>query len=412
MTTPQNLINQEAELAVLGIMLLQPDLQYHLESLETKHFYSCQKMFEAIKQAYLKHGKAEMLNIDWNRDEIFLTYSKASLGSIESALSLLYECYIAREAYYLAVSVTEYTQNYQEGKDTAKKLEELIEGYNQKVDLQAYNLQSIDKVLEGYINYKATKWYKDRTTDFVFGGDLRGYTMSPGHLCSVVARTKAGKTTLLSQLALQALEQNRPVLFVSLEVDNNQIIDKMTAYKANLNPLATINYQNPKNYSKTQDEVVSETLGWFQNKPLNFYHTPDCSLGDLRMKIKEFSKTNPQGVIFIDQLQFISTDQRFESRIYQYDFIMRKIKQFALEFNCVVFLAHQLNRNIEMRENKYPQTSDIKDSGRIEEISDLLILFAQSKNPDTRNCTIISRHMAGGYYELHWDKTKARFTNI
>ena len=424
-TIPNHLYHIDAEFSILGTLILSKRTDI-LDQLKDEYFYSEQtkRAYKLVKEGYKNYENLDLISLySANNEEekqlILEAVNKTSLSHTpQSLLTMLAEFNLARQAYKLGKNVVEISKNHWETANYPKLLEVEIENYNQIVaDSETKSYKAFD-LLNGWLENKANALSSHLDTyklPFIgLGKEASENTVfvKQGHLVSVVARTKSGKTTFLSQIALDLLKKNIPVLIVTLEIKPDELMDKIIAYKANVNPLAVQNF-GKEGQSEFNQKAIVEAMGELEKLPLYMEHNANCSVNQVVNWVKKFKKENPRGAVLIDQLQFISSGQKFDSRIYEYDFIIKKLKQLALETSTMVFVAHQLNRDIERRNEArpFPITSDIKDCGRIEEVSDLLIMFARNneKDDETRYTTIISRHQQGGQSYLKWDKTKGKF---
>jgi replicative DNA helicase len=416
---PTHLINKEAEYACLASILLDKvQAEYRFEQLNEKYFVDpvSKTIYLAMAEAKNRELNFDILaiisanqNIINIKDILLECIGYSSLTtSYKQTLALLINAYMAREAYKLGKSIVEYTKNTFEGQELAKLLQPALDEYNERID-QKENVLPIQELLPKWINSFQEAEENNSKPYFLNIEGLHQYFLKTGHLASIVARTKSGKSSMLGQIIVDALNQDRPVFLATLEVSDTDFLEKIVAYKSDLNPIAVQNFKSNNNQS--QIKAIGETVLWLEKKQFETYHTANCFISELVMRVKEFAKTNPNPIVIIDQLQFINSGRRFENKIGEYDFIMQKLKAVAFETQSMIFVAHQLNRDVERAGRTYPQTSDIKDCGRIEEISDLVIMFAKSneKDDETRYATIISRHRTGGRLELKWIKERARF---
>ena len=92
---------------------------------------------------------------------------------------------------------------------------------------------------------------------------------------------------------------------------------------------------------------------------------------------------NPVDVIFVDYLQQIPPPSKREHRYQEVGDIVRELKRWAKEFNCVVVAAVQLSRATEARAEKRPTLADLRESGDLEAEADVVILFHQLNDTKT-----------------------------
>jgi replicative DNA helicase len=417
---PDHLINEDLDKAFLGNLIIYPTRFDVWEKIKKQYFASDigKELYPFFQMAFSNDQNFEiatLVQFGANKESLLecIRFS-GDMTSFENGLVLLYQNYINREIFITGMSIVSLQKKNPEIGGLMKEIELLVEDFNTKVSAKTVNLWKINDLINEQFSYWAEKNLSENSGSFNLGiPGLTSYFVAKGHLACVVARTKSGKTTFLCQTALKALHEKRPVLFMSLEINQNELLNKILAIKAKVNPLATENFGAVGKGSSTQTSLITQNMDLLNEQELYIYHSSEPTMNELKHKIKEFVANNKNGVVLIDQLQFILANKEFFSKTQEYDYILRKIKQWALQFNVPIFLAHQMNRDIEKRDQKYPQTSDIKDSGRVEEISDLLIMFAISTNSKekdlTRYCTIVSRHQKGGRFELYWDEKLAQF---
>lgn len=416
---PQHLITLDGELCVLGYVLLhEAQQEFYFEQLKSKYFVSTKgkQIFEAINKTKERSLPYDILSIikASEIEKALLLECISFVGispSFQDALNILISSYMARETYKLGTNIVEHTNTIYDGVELAPMLHHILDEYEEKIEYKP-NISAISELLPKWMNsFNLDKENNSEPYYFNIEG-LQDYFLKAGHLVSIVGRVKSGKSTMLGQIIVDALEKEKPVFLATLEVSEIDFLEKIIACKADVNPLAVQNFGSNRN--QFQIDEISKTISWLENKKFQTYHASTCYISELIMRIREFAKVNPNPIILVDQLQFINSGKKFENKIGEYDYIMQKLKSVAFETKSMIFLAHQLNRDVERAGRKYPQTSDIKDCGRIEEISDLVIMFAKSneKDDEKRYATIISRHMSGGNLDLNWDKKKAKFIQI
>lgn len=194
-----------------------------------------------------------------------------------------------------------------------------------------------------------------------------------GDLVVIAARPSMGKTSIISTLAIQSLEDKKGVLIESLEMPAKKIMTRLIATKAEEN-LNDLKKGLVKNRTKFEEAI-------------NFFGTPNLiiqdksypTLTELQSRIKAVLRKNPNiKNIFVDhtgKIQLLGKT-REDIEIGQISAMLKKI---ARDYNIRVFLLQQLNRALETRENKRPKLSDLKNSGNIEEDADIVLgLYRES----------------------------------
>ncbi len=186
-----------------------------------------------------------------------------------------------------------------------------------------------------------------------------------GEFILIGARPSHGKSAALFQLATNVAKAGKVHVF-SLEMDHDSVVTRQVAALIN-RPIDAIQ----GGYFKPQVIEAKQQL-----ESLNF-HIDDRSgitideICDAARAENARSKTD---AIFIDYIQIIRTDKG-HNRANEVALVSAKLKALAKELRVPVIAASQLNRNNEMRENKAPQLSDLKESGSLEQDADIVILL-------------------------------------
>ena len=142
---------------------------------------------------------------------------------------------------------------------------------------------------------------------------------------------------------------------------------------------------------------------------------------DVRAKCRRLSRLKGGlDLVMIDYLQLMQGRNR-ENRQQEIAEISRNLKNLARELNCPVVAMSQLNRGLESREDKRPRLGDLRESGAIEQDSDIVMFIYRDEyyNPDvaeTRGVAevIIAKHRAGavGKVEMNFLPTYTLFADL
>ena len=103
--------------------------------------------------------------------------------------------------------------------------------------------------------------------------------------------------------------------------------------------------------------------------------TPALSPLQLRTKCRRLHLEYGLDLVLVDYLQLMSGDTRTENRVQEVSYISRNLKVLARELNVPVLAAAQLSRAVEQRENKQPVLSDLRESGSLEQDSDIVMFI-------------------------------------
>lgn len=203
-------------------------------------------------------------------------------------------------------------------------------------------------------------------------------------LIVIAGRPGSGKTELVLEVASElALDRKKPVLLFSLEMGPEQIAERVLTQRAGIS-IDAIN--DGSAFTETLPYArVAEAIQGMLGKP--FYIDPGTVLTvhDIAIRAKRFAKKNPNmGAIIIDYLGLIKTDSNKRHDIVIGE-ITGALKRLAKEIKVPVFLLSQLSRKVEERPDKRPMSSDLRDSGAIEQDADKIVMVYRDcyYNPET-----------------------------
>lgn len=216
--------------------------------------------------------------------------------------------------------------------------------------------------LDSEDNFIPTPW--DNLNHIV--GGLR-----PGALYTIGARPSVGKSVVGVQLA-QAMAQHGSVAFFSLEMSQSDVNKRILA---NTMKISMGNLMNPKQLTPQDWEKVAQ---WTANyrQPIAVAKSQSIDMTGIKRYTRNVHRREPLAGIVVDYLQLMAQapgDQR--SRQEFVADMSRNLKLLAMDMNVPVVMLSQLNRQSEARENKAPMLSDLRESGAIEQDSDVVILL-------------------------------------
>ena len=240
-------------------------------------------------------------------------------------------------------------------------------------------------------------------------------------LIVIAGRPSMGKTSLSLNMGLNVIKNTKlPVLFFNFEMSKEQLLYRFITNETNI----------PSNRLKTgslykQDWIILKNVIEDLSKlPIFIDDSPNPSLQDIRSQIKKIIlEQNHLGLIIIDYLQLMQYSRlKFENRVQEISQITRFLKTLAREFSIPVIILSQLSRNIEIRTNKRPILSDLRESGSIEQDADLVMMLYKEDyynssfdQKDDNNLVelIIAKQRNGpiGTIKLKFDNKCTKFLN-
>ncbi len=194
-----------------------------------------------------------------------------------------------------------------------------------------------------------------------------------GDLIILAARPSMGKTTLaLNLAAYAALNKQMAVAVFSCEMPKEQLAIRLLCAEAKLDTkrLRTANLKDH------EYKDLNQAFGRLADAPLYIDDSPGISPLELRAKTRRLQMDADVKLIVIDYMQLMrSGKSRVENRYQEISEIVREVKAFAKESKIPIIALSQLSRDVEKRQDKRPQLSDLRESGEIEQTADLVMFI-------------------------------------
>jgi replicative DNA helicase len=237
-------------------------------------------------------------------------------------------------------------------------------------------------------------------------------------LIILAARPAMGKTTLVTNLAYNvATIAKQSVLFFSLEMSKEQLVDRMLA------DASGVDSWNIRTGNLSDDDFgkLSDAMGELAEAPIYIDDTPGLSVLEMRTKARRQAHEAPLGLIIVDYLQLMQGSGKNDgNRVQEVSEISRGLKLIARELNVPVIALSQLSRSVESRTPQIPMLADLRESGSIEQDADIVMFIYREAyyNPETEreNVTdlIIAKHRNGpvGKVELYFHPERLRFMSL
>lgn len=227
-----------------------------------------------------------------------------------------------------------------------------------------------------------------------------------GELTIIGARPATGKTTFALQIAGRIAGYNKSVMFVSLEMSEEQIIQKILAKKSR------VNSRKIRNGDLTEEELdnIYIKCGEISDLPLLLY-TKLKSIQQIEIEARKLKNKGKIDLLIIDYLQLVRNMGNFKSREQEVADISRTLKLLSLELEIPIIALCQLNRNASKNE---PTLADIRESGSIEQDADNVIFLYQEDVEDNKVTIDLQKQRAGntGKLKLKFNKILSEFVNL
>jgi replicative DNA helicase len=200
-------------------------------------------------------------------------------------------------------------------------------------------------------------------------------------LIILAGRPSMGKTALATAIAFNAAryfgstdreeDKGKQVAFFSLEMSAEQLANRILAERSK------INSHDIRTGKLSNDDFgrMVQAASELNDLPFMIDDTPAVTVSTIRTRCRRIARQKGLGLIVIDYLQLIasSRSERSENRVQEISAITRGLKALAKDLNVPVIALSQLSRAVEQREDKRPQLADLRESGTIEQDSDVVM---------------------------------------
>ena len=404
--TNDNFFNFEAEIAIIGCVLWDnKNFEKISEFLHEDHFVNENNklIFKTIKNLIDKNilvSPITLKNYLPENDEIdtvkYLNQIKDSAPSTQNAYNygkLIYDLHIKRNLLGIANNIIQDTNDTTNNSDSNALIE------NAENDL--YNLSQTGNADRKFINFGTalknavdiiSEAYKRegkiagvptgfRDLDKKLGG------LHQSDLIIVAGRPSMGKTALGTNIAYNCASKYEEeidefgkvniidggkVAFFSLEMSSEQLATRILAEKSKISG----DKMRKAEFSKEDFNKIARTSSELENLNLIIDDNPVLTIPTLRARARRLKRLHNINLIIIDYLQLMSSaSNRNDGRVQEISEITRGLKSIAKELNIPIIALSQLSRQVEQREDKRPQLSDLRESGTIEQDSDVVMFI-------------------------------------
>jgi replicative DNA helicase len=253
-----------------------------------------------------------------------------------------------------------------------------------------------------------------RDLDYRIGG------LRKGLFIILAARPAMGKTTF----ALNGIAKNTafkfkiPTVFVSLEMTNDQLIEKLMVEDAGINSYMLQNTTLLKDNDWSQLGKATNNISESQ---LYLDDSNRIKASELANRLRRFKSMNDLGLVIVDYIQIMAPERRGDrnSEVSETSGILQGL---AKELNVPIVALSQLSRDVERREDKTPMLADLRDSGTLEQdAAQVMFLYRDdyyhpnkyppNNDPSLTNL-IIAKNRFGplGVIDFNFYKSKSKFT--
>jgi len=422
--------SREAEEAILGAILINPDSYYEVaEMLQASDFYIHRHRFiwEAITRLQERHTPVDFLTLTEELDQAgHLSeiggpgYLSGLINQVPTSLhaqayaQIIEQAAVRRRMLGAANQVAKLA--FDEGTTLEKVIDESEKAiYSINNPLLRRKFQPLSEVLLSM--YAQVMACSQQTSS---PGVPTGFTdldlllagMQPSDLLIVAGRPGIGKTSLLLSIARQVAKvHQKHIAVLTLETSREQLAQRLVAQEIGIE---TQRIRSGRLYAD-EWQSMTHAVDSLKNAHLFLDDTPAVTVQQMRSKCHRLHMENRLDLVVVDYLQLLSGGERFENRVQEVSYVTRQLKVMACELNVPVLAAAQLSRAVEQRADKRPVLSDLRESGSIEMDADVVMLLYRPEDPEISDQVeiIVAKHRNGptGSVRLVFRKSMAMFEN-
>ena len=391
--------NIEAEQAVIGSILVSNDIYDEISPLvDSQKFFDPihGKIYEIIENLIAKGLLANPITLknhfenneglkELGGQEYLIKITKFST-SVKQAIdyaNIVQEMHVRRELIKISESVLHEASNNNEVsnsgeeiiQNTEKSLFDLAErGHFNQSFMKFENAlkQTIDMAKSAYQNEDGIVGVPTGLTDL----DNRLGGMHKQDLIIIAGRPSMGKTALATNIAFHAAKniENKgiksTVAFFSLEMSSEQLSTRILSEQSRIRS----NDIRRGKVSEIEFEKFIETSKNIVELPLYIDETPAITIAAISNRARRIKRLFGLELVVVDYIQLMRSGRKMEfNRVQEISEITQGLKALAKELNVPVLALSQLSRQVEQRDDKKPQLSDLRESGSIEQDADVVM---------------------------------------
>ena len=428
----------DAERALLGAILLKPEAMHDVSvTVYPESFYADKhtEIFKAILEIFTKGDPLDLLSITnrLKRNEQLERVGGASyltelIEDVPAAGNALYYAQLVQDKSVLRGLIYAADEIAEIGFSDPESVDEALDQAEKKVYGVTNNVGTVkfkaigDSLTEAWERFE----YLSANNDAVRGVPT-GFTaldnilsgLQESDLIILAARPSMGKTTFALDMARNAaLKYGKSVGIFSLEMSDQQLVDRMLASEAGVD---SWKLRTGKLRSDQEFEAVQTAMAKLSEASIHIDDQPGTNILKMRSAARRLHNEHGLDLLIVDYLQLMNptATKATDSMVQQVTEISRSLKGLARELKVPVLALSQLSRAVEQRGGK-PRLSDLRDSGSIEQDADVVMFIHRedkiNKESDRPNIAeiLVEKHRNGavGSAELYFDGQHVRFLNL
>lgn len=420
---------KEAEENIIAEIITDTDNAKYIDELNVEDFYykTNQKIFELIKELKDKEQNIDLVSIrtiginkKYNGQALLetvvsITDTLPFSCNIENTFRIIKSLSMRRKIQEVAKKIIKEAEQVDIEKDDLDvknaAIQELLNlkttQKNEEKEMSDVMLETVQDIEK---KYKKRDDYSYRTGYLDLDRIIEG--LHEQELTIIAARPGVGKTSFALQMAEHIAKKNIYTYFVSLEMSEKQLGNRMIARKADIDShvlrMGWLTEENFAEIGKAAGEI-SEFKMCIDSKV--------STIQEIESKAMQLKNEKNLGLIVIDYLQLLKSKNKFSNREQEVADISRRLKLLTKKLDIPIVALCQLNRETEKR--KTPILADLRESGSLEQDADNVIFLyiaddEKNKSKIINIDVIVAKQRNGptGTVRIEFNKKQMKFENV
>lgn len=384
----------EAEESLLGSLLIDPAAMTHIaDLLQPEDFYteSHRLLYQCAKELFERNepidvvslsnqvrAKKLLSSVGGEAAIAHLATVVPTAGNVVHYAHIVQKCASLRRLISAAATISEMGFNEERDMETTLDEAERLLFAVSRAHRHQHFIKISDALAEAFERidrlHKGDQGLRGIPTGFP-SLDLRLAGWQNSDLIILAARPSMGKTTLALDFARHAALSGVPVGLFSLEMSKEQLIDRLLAAHAHVD-LWRMRTGKLESHGEFDDFArLGHAMGELSEVPIFIDDAASNTVMGMRAMARRLQAERGLGLLIVDYLQLMESHRAVENRVQEVSEISRGLKKLAIELNIPIIALSQLSRAVEMRADQRPKLSDLRESGSIEQDSDVVLFI-------------------------------------
>lgn len=373
--------NATLEYQIIGRLLTFPgEMQEALDiGLKKEHFSDRDigKLYEKMADKFLEKGSFDIAELNWEIEELLDMIDNQEIVVISTAIQKLIniskEDFFSRETEKILMSSKSFDEKIEKILKAIEKVENVEDSKNREYEIK-------DLINEWYQELGK----EENIIEFPYSGINEFFNLEKGSLVTVGARPAMGKSSFGLNVVYRAAKEGA-ALYINLEMSKKQIINRLAAINSG------VEYRKIERKTGNDEEItrINMAMSYLNDLNLTILDIENNDFKRIIHQIRRLHQRKKFDVIVIDYLTLMR-DYEYQNKNLEVEYMSNRLKLLAKELDTCIIILAQLNRAVEARTDKRPMLSDLRDSGGIEQASNVVAFLHREDYYDKEKRNIVN----------------------